>query len=575
MHYLSNNRYKVLILLALPMLNLLFMHYFFYFNGVLEWTWAYSKVINLCGVTFDISVLFILSLLFLKGRFKPAIVITQVVTLLWSFVNVMYGKFFFQYMSLSAIGEAHGVGDGLVINSVISAFCWYDSFYLISAILFIVLYKKVGAHRINNRKIMQLLSLPVLSIILTFVAYSAYHFIHPHYRTNWELYKFRSKEFLFDSVRGGTPNLAHFQTGCIRVAIYELYDMFRVTELTVEQRKQIEDYYQDHSYRTTRHIRNPKIQNVIFILLESFLSAPIDLKVDGKEITPFLNSLKKDSNVYYNGNMISDIGCGESGDGQFIYMTGLLPLNYKMTVGQVKKNVLPSLPKVLKEKTGIKNTEISFPTMPNLWQQADMNIAYGIDNAYSLTDIVGYNKKNTDDKEIFDFAANTINVSKEPFFSLILSVSTHSPYDKYVGEDLGLTDNSYSSEYINYLCTCNYLDHQLQQYFLALKSKGVYDNTLIVIASDHNAHLDMLKMDGKISNHCPLFIVNGDIHHDDSWHGVFHQVDVYTTLLDVLAINQPWLGLGHSLLNPSFNNSVDNNAKCISELIIEGDYFAN
>ena len=116
------------------------------------------------------------------------------------------------------------------------------------------------------------------------MAYSAYHFVHPHYRNNWELYKFRAEEFLFDSVRGGTPNLAHFQTGCIRVALFEIYDMLHETTLTSEQRGQIEKYYGDHSMRITHHQRNHKIKNVIFILLESFLSDPIDLEVNGKEI---------------------------------------------------------------------------------------------------------------------------------------------------------------------------------------------------------------------------------------------------------------------------------------------------
>ena len=69
-------------------------------------------------------------------------------------------------------------------------------------------------------------------------------------------------------------------------------------------------------------------------MLESFLSAPIGLTVDGKEITPFLNSLKEDSTVYYNAHVTPNITMGESGDGQFIFMTGLLPLRDKLTVGE-------------------------------------------------------------------------------------------------------------------------------------------------------------------------------------------------------------------------------------------------
>ncbi len=570
---LSELNIKTLLLIAIPLLNLLFMHYFFYFRGFLEWTWMYSEVINLCGVVFDVSILMIVFLLVTGGRFKITMAIIQVITLLWSFVNVMYGKFFFQYMSLSAFGEAHGLGDGLVVNSILSAFYWFDLFYVFSIVLFAVAYNKTESFRISKERMLRFFLIPIGSIILTFVAYSGYHFIHPHYRNNWDLYKFRAREFLFDSVRGGTPNLAHFQTGCVRVAIFELYDMLHVTKLTKEQKKQIKEYYSDHSMRSTNHRRNPRIKNVVFILLESFLSAPIDLKIEGKEITPFLNYLKRDSDVYYNGNMISDIGCGESGDGQFIYMTGLLPLRYKMTVGQVKNNVLPSLPKIFKECIGIKNTEIIYPTMPNLWQQADMNTAYGIDYAYSLNDIVGDDEINIDDKNIFDFASQSLDKSKTPFFSLILSVSTHSPYDKYAGDNLEITDQTLSSEYKNYLYSCHYLDKQLEQYISMLKQKGLYTNTLIVIASDHYAHLDMLKMTGRISNHTPLFVINGGINIEECWKGDFHQLDLYTTILDLLSIKNPWLGLGYTLLKTPYKSSVDNNALTLSSLIVEGDYF--
>lgn len=556
------------------MLNLLFMHYYFYFNRLLEWTWMYSVVINLFGVVFDVSILMLMILLILGGRFKPAVAITQVITLIWSFVNVMYGKFFFQYMSLSAIGEAHGLGDSLVINSILSAFYWYDLFYFLSAIFFIIVYRDIKPYRYQYRMLVRLLVIPLLSVFLTLLTYSAYHLALPQYRNNWELYKLRTLELTCDPFRGGTPNLGHFQTGCVRTTLYELFDFFYVLELTPKQRKQVEVFYLDHSQRTTYHTRNPKIKNVVFILLESFLSAPIDLAVDGKEITPFLNSLKRDSDVYYNGNMISDIGCGESGDGQFIYMTGIMPLKYKMTVGQVKNNTLPSLPKVLKEELGIKHMEIIFPTMPNLWQQADMNMAYGIDNSYSLADIAGRNSKETDDETIFNYAAQSLSKSKTPFFSLILSVSAHSPYDKYVGENLFLKEKSLSEEYKNYLNTCHYTDQQIMKYINILKTKDLYDNSLIVIASDHYAHLDKLKMIGSISSHTPLFIIHGNIDKNKAWKGEFHQIDLFTTLLDLLDVKQEWRGLGHTLLTSDYSTSTGDNAYEISEMIILGDFFA-
>lgn len=561
------------LLFLLSMLHLLFMHYFFYFNGYIEWTWLYSGVINICSVIFDVSILLILFLFITGGKMSWAFVLTHIITLIWSFVNVMYGRFFFQYMSLSVIEESHGLRDSLVVNSVMSAFYWYDVFYIVSIICFILFFKKTHFYKLDRSSIFKLLLIPIISLIITFLSYSIYHFIHPHYCNNWELYKFRAKEFLYDPVRGGTPNLAHFQIGCVRVALFEICDMFRETTLSDEQRKVISDYYLDHSQRKSNHQLNPEIKNVIFILLESFLSAPIDLKVDGKEITPFLNSLKRDSDVYYNGNMISDIGCGESGDGQFIYMTGILPLRNKMTVGQVKNNTLPSLPTFFKEYLGMSYSEIISPTVPNLWQQADMNSAYGIDNAFWREDIEKNRSTPFDDKMIFEFASRQIDVSKQPFFSLVLSLSTHGPYNKYAGPNYLVNNETLKEEYRNYLNSCHYLDDQLRGYFSVLRDNGLYDTSLIVIASDHYAHLDMLKMDKELSSHTPLFIINVNTNQTEVWTGEFHQLDVYTTLLDVLGIESKWKGLGHTLLSTSYKNSVCDSAYEISDLIIEGDFF--
>ena len=570
MEFLYNRR--LVFCFVLPILNLLYMHYFFYISGSLEWIWLYSYIANLCSVVFDVFSLFILFLIVSRGRFKTAMALTQTTTVLWSFVNVMYGRFFYQYLSLSTITEIQGLQDAFVLNSIISSFRWYDLYYVFSFICFVVLYNKIESYSISIRETCNLLLIPLISLLFSLFAYSAYHLIHPQYRNNWELLVFRYKELLFDSIRGGTPNLAHFQTGCIRVAIFEIYDMLKTTELSIEQRKEITDSYKDQAYRNTHHSRNPKTNNVIFILLESFLSSPVDLIVDGKEITPFLNELKKDSDVYYNGNMLSDIGCGESGDGQFIYMNGILPLRNIVTVGQIKSNTLPALPNILKNEMGIKHAEIIFPTMPNLWQQADMNIVYGFTDAFSKSDIVNHHNQ-INDEGIFTFASNKLSASKEPFFSLLLSVSTHSPYDKSLGEKI-VKSKKYPEEYCNYLNTCHYLDKQLKNYFNSLKHLGLYDHSLIIIAADHPAHLNWLKMNGKLSQHIPLFIINGDINKNKAWKGEFHQLDVYTTILDILAVDKSWKGLGHTILSPNYLNSVDNKAYRISELIIEGDYFA-
>ena len=51
-----------------------------------------------------------------------------------------------------------------------------------------------------------------------------------------------------------------------------------------------------------------KTKNLIFILVESYMSFVSDMKIDGREVTPFLNALKNDSSVYFNSHMNSICG---------------------------------------------------------------------------------------------------------------------------------------------------------------------------------------------------------------------------------------------------------------------------
>ena len=568
---LDNGRWRILML---SVLNLFFLHYYFYFGGLLEWTFMYSIPTNICSILFDSCFLFFLSLIFCRGNIKPALAILYCITFLWSFVNVFYSRFFFQYMSISAIEEAHGLLDGIVIDTMMTGFSWLDMFYISSLTLFLFFYRKSSNCHISLSGSFCLLKVAFFSLLFMFFVYSAYHFLNPRYRNNWEMYGFRISELFCDITRGGTPNLAHFQTGVVRSAIFETANLFVTHELTNEERKEIKNYYLPVEHRVTESLEKPHVKNVLFILLESFLSAPIDLIVDGQEITPFLNSLKRDSTVYYNGKMHPNITCGESGDGQFIYMTGILPLRYKMTVGAIKNQKLPAIPRLLKEEKGIKHTEIIVPTNPYLWQQKDVNSVYGIDYMYSINDICSDSDETIDDSNIFHFASHVITPNKEPFFSMVLSLSTHSPYDSFIGDTLLATNTSLPKEYRNYLNTCHFTDKQLRLFIESLKTNRLYERTLIVIVADHHAHIDRLNMVGRIDETIPLFIINGNIDRLSSWTSACNQLDVYTTLVDLLDIDSEWMGLGHTLLQPKYQNSATDEAWRLSEWIIDGNYFS-
>ena len=118
---------------------------------------------------------------------------------------------------------------------------------------------------------------------------------------------------------------------------------------------------------------------------------------------------------------------------------------------------------------------------------------------------------------------------------------------------------------------CHYTDKQIEAYFNHLKRTGLYDNSMIVIVSDHSVHNTDF---GGVRKDIPLYIVNRPMKYQNKiWEGECNQIDVYTTMLDLLGVNCDWYGLGQSLLSPNYHFIIDSKKWDVSEWIIRGDYF--
>jgi lipoteichoic acid synthase len=93
---------------------------------------------------------------------------------------------------------------------------------------------------------------------------------------------------------------------------------------------------------------------------------------------------------------------------------------------------------------------------------------------------------------------------------------------------------------------------------------------MIVIASDHHVHTT--DFGGGIPKDIPFFIINCDIQ-DKMYKGPCNQVDLYTTLIDLLNIPNAWPGLGYSLADNRYNSLELKERWDVSELILFSDYF--
>lgn len=563
-------------LFSFSVMNLLFMYLYFIFERLFLCDafppFSCIALLVLCHVLFDVSLLLFFLLFLTRGRLRFCLNVVFVLTLFWSFANVYYSRFFFQSLTISSLMQAGSLFDGVVIKCMPSGFRLVDVFYILSIVLFVYANRKIKTIDLSKKIKVLVCLLPVVSVLSSCVVFFSYSIINPQYRNNTELLEQTFDDYVLNPMkcRYWSPNNSFVYSGSIRFIVADFISELSPCNLSNQDIIEIKNYYNNQELRTTSN-RRPHVRNVIFILLESFLSKSSDLVVDGKEITPFLNSLKRDSNVYYNGAIKSNITVGQSGDGQFIYMTGLLPLRSKVTVGVAKKRKLVGLPQLLKDKFGIKYTEIVIPTSPIMWEQKYMNKQYGIDNMYYAMES-GYINQ-VDEKSVFSIAMNHDIQKKQPFFQMILGVSTHEPYDDAIN-DFIVSNKGYSDEYCNYLSACHYVDQTIKEYFTFLKQKGLYDNSLIVIVSDHCPPLRALKMnkeDGLAD--MPLYIVNSGRNNASVHSCGGNDLDVYTTLLDVLNINNGWMGLGHTLFSNCYVNSVNDSVYSLSEKIILGDYF--
>lgn len=546
-------------------LNLLFMHYQILFANSLESIIDITSIFdNFCGICFDVSTIIIASyLLFLRST-KVICYFCFFTSWLWSFTNVIYSRFFHQYLTISAIEQSEGLLDNTVIKCIINSYEWTDIYYFIVLYIFI---KAIGSINLKTysfhlRKIVCLLILLFCVDVIIHACYILPSFSFEHLRYRIHTSHINTKRYSLQ------PTLVHFVRGSLRTLPIEMTAIFKgKIELTKQQRKEIEEYT-NYTSDTIKATTNFNPENIIFILVESYMSFVSDLRINGKEVTPFLNSLQQDSSVYYNRYMQDNVTIGESSDGQFIYLTGLLPLRSTITISQARNISLPGLPKLLK-----KQSRMIIPTAASVWRQEEMCRQYGFDNLYTNTDYEKRHGSDLNDEQVFQLAQRLDYSNNKNFFSFIITMSMHQPYIEQIDSTFIIPVSSAIPEDLaSYLSACHYTDYQIKKYFEHLKATGIYDKSLIIIAADHAVHCSDF---GGVSKDLPFYIINAKgLIKDNLETQKCNQIDVYPTLLDLLGIKCKWYGMGNTLLSKKHERSISDKCWDISELIIRSNYFS-
>lgn len=550
-------------LILLCYINLQYMHYSILIDKYSLTPFSYLE--NIIHAFIDICLLFFIPL-YLIGKKTYLFFIPYTIITILVIVNVSYSRFFYTYMPPILYGEFNNL-DGLSAN-VFATIRFSDITILITTLASILSYKQFHrAYSEIRRKTRRIFSLYILGIAFILlgglIATATIHWSSLNYKY---VHPFKN-----------SPTESIFKFGIIYGTIIQCASNNK-QDCNPEEVAKLEPFFYESKYS----IEYPPKENIILIIVESLLSFPTDLKINGIKITPTLNKLVE-KGAYYNNNMTSLIQLGESSDGQFTYLNGLIPKTKGVTIYDYFNNTFVSLPKLLKkQKPGIE-CRMVIPTSSKTWRQDGVCIQYGFDKLYSRKEytLSNYKENWLNDKLLFEYAASIDKNSKQPFFSLILTSSTHSPYTKAVEDYLIPFPDTYSEELKNYLSNVHYMDKYLGKYLNFLKENHLYHNSLIIIASDHSISNDWLKSkeEDNVSFQIPLYIVNSPQKIDKTSDYVITQADLFPTLLDLGGIHSEWRGVGNSLLCPDSILNTEREKKRIiyrekiSDIILDSDYF--
>lgn len=504
---------------------------------------------HLCFLLFEGFSIYFLSFIIPKRRHSLFLFLYFISTIvLW--INVAYSRYFDTYMPLTLYGEFNNL-KGLQAN-IIDAFEWSDLYFIVTSIIAMVAFRIFG----KTPKPKHGYCLTVIFVCLLMITFTNHYYSvkkdHDHLiehfkelndqRTVWDI--MIDRRHMMENTE---PKISACYYGIgLTLFLNGMNGLFKTERFhfTTEDINTIEKYMESSNYPQPKD----STQNLILILVESLSSYPIKKAFGGIELTPNFNKLL--SKAYYNPNMISEAQLGESSDGQFIYLTGLLPLKNSVTINEISANTITTFVSLAKEKYPNLYSQMTIPTEKDSWSQESMCKKYSIDKLFSKENYQKEVKEDwMNDQQLFEYATYNDQYLKTPFISIILTSSMHSPYIKsYEKYDIKYPAD-FSSELKHYLDNVHYMDKYLGKYLESLKQYPWYNQCTIIITADHNPNGPKLNtMNEKQFSFIPLIIINTSLNEQPNY--PITQASLFPSVLDLYHIRSKWRGVDISIFAP-------------------------
>jgi len=422
------------------------------------------------------SIILMLSLAFLlKGRKKYYGVIgLSLIMSLLLYANVLYYRFFNDYITLPTITQAQNFGD--VSGSIGSLLRGYDILFFMDLAVLLALFLS-GTIKPDNSKTGKRVPVAVVSIALGVSLF------------NLALAEKDRPQLL---TRGFDRNYIVKYLGMYN---YTLYDAVISTKASAQRvLADGDDITEVINFTKSNHARpNPeyfgagKGMNVIYFHLESMQNFLIDYKMNGEEVTPFLNSLKRDSNTLYFNNFFHQTAQGKTSDAEFILENSLYGLPQGSAFTTKSLNTYQAAPAILGQQGY--TSAVFHSNGGSFWNRNEVYKSFGYNRFFDSSYYEMQDGNLTDyglmDKPFYQQSIPLLESLQRPFYAKFIPVTHHFPY-KIDDSEATISPNTTGDPTVDgYFQTARYADEALEQFFNYLKESGLYDNSIIVMYGDH------------------------------------------------------------------------------------------
>ncbi|MFO3719879.1 polyglycerol-phosphate lipoteichoic acid synthase LtaS [Staphylococcus felis] len=476
------------------------------------------------------------------------------------YANVVYFRFFSDFITFSTLNQVGNVDS--MGGAVSASFKWHDFVYFIDTIvyLFILIFKqKWLSKNVFHKKFIPVVMATAIALFFLNLAFAETD--RPELLTRTFDHKYLVKylgPYNF-TVYDGVKTIQNNQ----QKALASEDDLTEV--LNYSKQKNTEP--------NVEYFGKAKGKNVIKIHLESFQTFLINKKINGEEVTPFLNQLSSGQNDFrYYPNFYHQTGQGKTSDAEFTMDNSLYGLPQGSAFSLKGDNTYQSLPAILHQKQNY-TTSVMHGDYKTFWNRDQVYRHFGIDKFYDATyyDMSPENQENLGlkDKEFFDESLDYLSKEKEPFYTHLITLTNHYPFT-LSPEDASIPKTDTGDSTVDgYIQTARYLDESLEQFINGLKERGLYDDSVIMIYGDHygiseNHNKAMEQLLGEPITAAKFTDLNAtgfwlkapgvEPEVDETYAG---QVDVMPTLLHLMGIDtKNYLMLGTDMLSKDHNDVI-------------------